>query len=53
MNLRAALIKRDALTPDQADEMIRKMKKRVRAGKNSEKILRNIGLEPDYVFDLL
>jgi len=36
-----------------AKEIIKEMKERVIEGENPEEILFEIGLEPDYVFDLI
>lgn len=37
----------------EAKEIIKEMRERVYEGENPEEILYEIGLEPDYVFDLI
>lgn len=51
--LKQVLMKRDEMTSEEADEMIREMREEVYAGSNPEDVLYDIGLEPDYIFDLL
>ena len=51
--LEKVLIVRDQLTIDEAKEIIDEMKERVLEGENPDDLLYEIGLEPDYVFDLL
>lgn len=52
-NLKEVLMKRDEMTPEEADELISEMKERMYEGEDPEELLYEIGLEPDYVFDLL
>ena len=53
-SIKSVLIRRDGLTPDEADEMIEEARQLVAEGENPERVLRiEFGLEPDYVFDLL
>ena len=47
------LVLRDGMTYKQASDEMAEMKGRVREGEDPEEILHEIGLEPDYVFDLL
>ena len=47
------LIDRDGMTAEEADEEIRDMKRQVLNGENPEEILYDIGLEPDYIFDIM
>ena len=48
------LIDRDGLTLDEALDVFRDMQAQVRAGVDPEEVLYSeVGLEPDYVFDLL
>lgn len=47
------LIKRDNLSPDEALEMIRDLRNRFEEGEDPEELLYEIGLEPDYIFDLM
>ena len=46
------LINRDGNTPDEAFEILEEMRERVLEGENPEELLYEIGLEPDYIFDL-
>ncbi len=47
------LIKRDGLSPDEALEIIQDLRDRFEEGENPEELLYEIGLEPDYIFDLM
>ena len=47
------LIERDGMSAAEADEEIREMKNRVMEGEDPEEILYDIGLEPDYIFDIM
>lgn len=52
--LKEVLMRRDSLTSEEADELIKDMKDRVLAGEDPEEVLHDdAGLELDYVFDLL
>ena len=51
--LEKVLIVRDQLTITEVKEIIDEMKERVLEGENPDDLLYEIGLEPDYVFDLL
>lgn len=53
MTLRDALIQSGRATEKTVDKKIESMKARVRKGADPEKLLYAIGLEPDYVIDLL
>ena len=53
-SIKSVLMRRDGLTPDEADDMIEEARQLVAEGENPESVLRvEFGLEPDYVFDLL
>ena len=52
-NLKQVLMDRDGLTSEEADDEIDNMKSLVLDGEDLEELLLEIGLEPDYVFDLL
>ena len=53
-SIKSVLMRRDGLTPDEADEMIEEARQLVAEGEYPESVLRvEFGLEPDYVFDLL
>jgi len=51
--LKQILVERDGYTPKEAMQEIQQMKARVMEGESPEEILYEIGLEPDYVFELL
>ncbi|MGR3809590.1 hypothetical protein [Jiulongibacter sp. NS-SX5] len=52
-DLKTVLMTRDGMPEAAADELIAEMHERVLDGEDPEDILYEIGLEPDYVFDLL
>jgi hypothetical protein len=52
-SLKEVLIRRDKMTSENADDLINEMKSRMYEGENPEELLYEIGLEPDYIFDLL
>jgi len=51
--VRNILIRRDGMTAEEADTEIEDMKDRVVNGEDPEDVLYDIGLEPDYIFDIL
>ena len=52
--LKQAIMIRDGLTSEEADEMIKNAREMIEEGEDPEEILLNdFGLEPDYLFDLL
>lgn len=51
--LHRAIMSRDDITVEEADNLIKEMRNRVISGEFPEDILHNEGFEPDYVFDLL
>ncbi len=52
-SLKEVLMNRDEMSSKEADEMINEMHERVLNGEDPSEILYEIGLEPDYVFDLI
>ncbi|MHB8483705.1 MAG: hypothetical protein ACYDBV_13410 [Nitrospiria bacterium] len=52
-SLTQTLIDRDELTEEQARQQVQDMVHRVLNGEDPEEVLYEIGLEPDYVIDLL
>ena len=46
-------MERDDLTKNEAQELIDDMNDRMHDGEDPEELLYEIGLEPDYLFDLL
>lgn len=51
--LEKILITRDGNTPAEARALLHEMMDRVMEGEDPEEILHEIGLEPDYIFDLI
>jgi hypothetical protein len=51
--LKKVLMERDGLTEEEADIQISEMTKQIEDGDNPEEVLYDIGLEPDYIFDLI
>jgi len=52
--LHEVLMMRDGLTDNQASELISEMRERVLQDmEDPEEVLYEIGLEPDYIFDLI
>ena len=47
------LMRRDNMTKADAIELIKDMRSRIFEGEDPEEVLYDIGLEPDYVFDLI
>jgi len=48
-----AIMNREDCTQEEAEEVIREMKERVRDGEDPEEVLFDEGFEPDYIFDIL
>ena len=53
MNLKQVLLSRDKMSLEEAEDSIKEMRKRIEEGEDPEEILFEIGLEPDYIFDLI
>ena len=53
MELLKILMRRDNLSKAEALEQISEMQQAVLEGENPEELLYDIGLEPDYIFDIL
>lgn len=53
MELLNVLMNRDKLTKAEAIDQIKDMRAQVLDGADPEEVLYDMGLEPDYVFDLL
>ena len=51
--LKKVLMERDGMSQEEATNEINEMHERVMQGENPEEILYEIGLEPDYIFDLI
>lgn len=47
------LIERDGLSPEEAFEQLKEMRELVYDGEDPEELLYGIGLEPDFIFDLI
>jgi hypothetical protein len=52
-SVESILMRRDGMTRDEAREMIRDMQQRAADGEDPEELLHEIGLEPDYVWDII
>ena len=52
-DLKDVLMRRDGLTSAEADRLIAEMREEIYAGADPDDVLYDIGLEPDYVFDLV
>lgn len=52
-SLLETLMDRDEITENQAQEIIDNMIERLHDGEDPEELLYEVGLEPDYIFDLL
>lgn len=53
MNLVKTLMRRDGLSRDEALELVEELRADVLAGVDPEEALYSVGLEPDYILDLL
>ena len=53
LSIVAVLMSRDGMSRNEAREELRCMKERVSQGEDPEDLLYDIGLEPDYIFDLI
>ena len=51
--LKRILMERDEMTEAEADEQISEIRDLVYEGEDPEELLYDIGLEPDYIFDLI
>ena len=51
--LHAAIMNRDSVSLEEADELVQELKKQVSEGEDPEEVLFNEGFEPDYIFDIL
>lgn len=53
-DLQSVLMRRDDMTAEEARDTIADLRRRVHNGENPEELLHDeLGLEPDYVFDIL
>jgi len=53
LSIKAVLIERDGMTEEEAIGTIIDMRRQVQEGEDPEELLHELGLEPDYIFDLL
>lgn len=53
MTLLKILMKRDNLSKAEAFDQISELQQAVLDGENPEELLHDMGLEPDYIFDIL
>ena len=47
------LIRRDEMTEEEAKEVVAEAREMIADGENPEDVLYDLGLEPDYIFDLI
>lgn len=47
------LMRRDRMTRDEANDLLEELRGRVIDGEDPEELLHEIGLEPDYIFELI
>jgi len=52
-SIKKVLIERDGYSEEEAQEILKEMREDVANGENPEELLYDIGLEPDYIFDLI
>ena len=54
MSIKKVLMERDGISAEEAEEMIEELRERVLEGEDAEELLlEELGLEPDYVDELL
>ena len=53
MNLKKALMNGHEMSSTEADEAIQEMREQIFEGEDPEEVLYDMGLEPDYIFDLI
>lgn len=51
--LEKVLMERDDLTVQEVKELVQECKDQIRDGEDPEDVLHELGLEPDYIIDLL
>ena len=51
--LHEAIMNRDSVSLEEADELVQELKDKVNEGEDPEEVLFNEGFEPDYIFDIL
>ena len=47
------LMRRDEMTEEEAKEVVAEARLLIADGENPEEVLYDLGLEPDYIFDLI
>lgn len=52
-SLEKILIQRDNISREEAQDILADARKEVADGANPEEVLYELGLEPDYIFDLI
>lgn len=52
-SIQSILVRRDGLDKHEASDLIQEMKERVMDGEDPEEVLHEIGLEPDYIWELI
>ena len=51
--IKRILMVRDEMTEEEAEETLAECREAISEGENPEDVLYDLGLEPDYIFDLL
>lgn len=51
--IKRILMRRDEMTEEEAEETLAEAREAISEGENPEEVLYDLGLEPDYIFDLL
>lgn len=52
-SIQSILVRRDGMDKHEASDLIQEMKERVMDGEDPEEVLHEIGLEPDYIWELI
>ena len=52
-SIQSILVRRDGMDKQEARDFINEMKERVMEGEDPEEVLHEIGLEPDYIWELI
>lgn len=52
-SIQSILVRRDGMDKQEASDLIQEMKERVMDGEDPEEVLHEIGLEPDYIWELI
>lgn len=53
LDLIKVFMERDGMDEAEAEDLVEEMRDRVAAGEDPEEVLREQGLEPDYIFEIM